>query len=169
METFFKVLATIAFILSASLGWSYYNSKENPSFTQAQSQVVKQLVVQTVDSLKYPTFESTEQVYDFFVNEESQNVTYKEFMSIPIDMITSIAEVEISKTGSTNINAILNSYYNHKDVYETLVPKIEDEFQHYNPDVKTETVYIPVPKTQTINESGNPNNNTQNQIANGIN
>lgn len=81
---------------------------------------VVEIVDQQINESKNPTFVSPSEVYAFVQSKQAEQDLLQEFLSLPVDKLINVAEVCIKARGSATMVDIVNSYNEHKEVYDNM-------------------------------------------------
>lgn len=81
---------------------------------------VVEIVDQQINESKNPTFVSPSEVYAFVQSKQAEQDLLQEFLSLPVDKLINVAEVCIKARGFATMVDIVNSYNEHKEVYDNM-------------------------------------------------
>lgn len=133
MKHFTFILSLVAIVISIIAGGLVLRhesqwEKGRILLSNAQQEQVKDLITAHYDSIQNPAFASVQQVFEFFNRSETSDNLIADFKAIPIDVIVNVAQVCLDKQPYIRLSDIVNSYKEHKDVYDKLVSSgiIED-------------------------------------------
>lgn len=115
---------------------------------------VAEIVDQKINESKNPTFVSPSEVYAYVQSKQAEQDLLQEFLSLPIDKLINVAEVCIKARGSATMVDIVNSYNEHKEVYDNM-PTVPIEPEIVSPPDSSKTQELQAMKIIVGNETIN--------------